>query len=75
MESHYITSMLHLVDGCIDIEEDDYVKIKLNDGSIFNGQVSEVNTKTIVLTFNDYLDGEITIPYKEIDTIELIQTT
>lgn len=69
---YYIISELHLTDSCEEFHVNDYVKIKTNNGDVFNAQIADIKQSEITLTFNDYIDGEITINYANIDSIEKI---
>ncbi len=73
MEHFYIISELHLVDSGYEFHEDDNVKVKTTNGSVFVAQIVEIKQKEITLTFNDYIDGEVTINYDDIDSIEMLE--
>ena len=72
MESYYTISTLHLPDSGREINEDDCVTIKLTSGSVFKGvQVANIKHDSIEVTYTDYIDCEATIPYDEIESIEI----
>jgi ribosome maturation factor RimP len=69
MRNYYTISTLHFIDGGDEFAEDDIAKVTTNDGQLFKGQIVNIKNDSITLAF-DSIDGEITIPYKEIDDIE-----
>lgn len=71
MESYYTISTLHIIDGGGEYNEDDYVRVKTNNGDILTARIANIGQKEITLSFNDnYVDGEVTIKYQDIDSIE-----
>ncbi|UWG96814.1 hypothetical protein LPY66_18345 [Dehalobacter sp. DCM] len=70
MDSFYLISELHLVDSGDEFHEGNNVKVTTTNGSIINAEIAEIGHKEITLTFNDYIDGELTIRYDDIISIE-----
>ncbi len=76
METFYMISTLHLPDSGREINEEDRVTLKLKSGSVFVGaEVAELTHDSMRITYDDCLDGEINVPYREIESIITVWRT
>ena len=67
----YITlSTLKLIDSDEEFQEDDNVIVKTTNGSVFQGQISDITSREISLSLSGNVDGDVTIEYEHIKSIE-----